>query len=87
MVGQNLGARKPERAVRAVYLTSFYNMMFLALVALVFIAFPGPLVALFTADPAVAPFAVDCLRIVAYGNLAYASAWCWCRRSTARAIP
>ena len=72
MVGQNLGARKPERAERAVYLTSLYNLVFLGAVAVVFIAVPGRLVVLFTTDPAVAPFAVDCLRIVAYGNLAYA---------------
>src|SRR5260370_15727919 len=40
MVGQNLGARKPERAVRAVWLTSFYNMLFLGLVGIAFILFP-----------------------------------------------
>jgi putative MATE family efflux protein len=72
MVGQNLGARKPERAVRAVYLTGFYNMLFLALVAAVFITLPERIVGLFTADPSVAPVAVDCLRIIAFGNLAYA---------------
>jgi putative MATE family efflux protein len=72
MVGQNLGARKPKRAERAVYLTGFYNMLFLAVVAAVFITFPEAIVAVFTSDPAVVPFAVDCLRIIAYGNLAYA---------------
>ncbi len=72
MVGQNLGARKPERAERAVYLTGFYNLLFLGVVAAVFIALPGPIVRLFTSDPTVAPYAVDCLRIIAYGNLAYA---------------
>jgi len=72
MVGQNLGAHKPERAERAVYLTGFYNMLFLSVVAAVFIALPGPIVRLFTSDPTVAPYAVDCLRIIAYGNLAYA---------------
>jgi len=72
MVGQNLGARRPERAERAVYLTAFYNMFFLGAVAVVFIAIPETIVALFTADPAVVPFAVKCLRIIAYGNLVYA---------------
>jgi putative MATE family efflux protein len=72
MVGQNLGARKPKRAERAVYLTGFYNMLFLAVVAAVFITIPEAIVAVFTSDPAVMPFAVDCLRIIAYGNLAYA---------------
>jgi putative MATE family efflux protein len=72
MVGQNLGARKPERAERAVYLTGFYNMLFLAFVAAVFIALPERIVGLFTSDPTVAPVAVDCLRIIAFGNVAYA---------------
>jgi Na+-driven multidrug efflux pump len=72
MVGQNLGARKPERAMRAVYLTGFYNMIFLAVVAAVFITVPEAIVRLFTIDPAVTPYAVDCLRIIAFGNLAYA---------------
>jgi putative MATE family efflux protein len=72
MVGQNLGARKPERAVRAVYLTALYNAIFLGFVALIFITMPGRLVALFTSDAQIASFAVDLLRIVGLGNLAYA---------------
>jgi putative MATE family efflux protein len=72
MVGQNLGARRPERAERAVYLTGFYNMLFLAVVAAVFITTPGALVRLFTTDPGVTPYVVDCLRIIGCGNLAYA---------------
>jgi putative MATE family efflux protein len=72
MVGQNLGARKPERAEKAVYLTASYNLLYMAVVAVAFIAFPGAIVRLFTTDPAIAPFGVDCLRIIAFGNLAYA---------------
>ncbi len=72
MTGQNLGAGRPERAERAVWLTGTYNMLFLAAVAAVFIAVPEPIVRLFTTDPAVVPFAVDCLRIVSFGNLGYA---------------
>ena len=72
MVGQNLGARKPERAVRAVYLTSVYNMIFLGVIAVVFILAPQSIVHIFTTDPEVVPFAVDCLRVIAWGNLFYA---------------
>jgi len=72
MVGQNLGAKKPDRAERAVYLTSIYNMLFLGGVAAVFIGAPGLLVRLFTTDPGVTGFAVDCLRIAGYGNVTYA---------------
>jgi putative MATE family efflux protein len=72
MVGQNLGAHRPERAERAVWLTGFYNMLYMVAVAAAFIAIPEPIVRLFTTDPEVVPYAVDCLRIVSYGNLSYA---------------
>ena len=72
MVGQNLGAGKPERAERAVYLTGLYNMIFLGCVAVAFIAMPATIVHVFTTDPAVSPLAIDFLRILAFGNLAYA---------------
>src|SRR2546427_590602 len=37
LVGQNLGARQPERADRSVWITGFLNMTFLAAVSLVYI--------------------------------------------------
>lgn len=72
MVGQNLGAGKPQRAVRAVYLTAFYNVLVLGVVAFAFIAFPSSIVGVFTSDLNVAQYAISCLRIIACGNLAYA---------------
>jgi len=72
MVGQNLGAKKPERAEKAVWLTALYNALFLALIAVSFIFWPEALVGFFTSEPAEMAYAVDCLRIVGYGNVAYA---------------
>lgn len=72
MVGQNLGARKPERAVRAVYLTAVYNAIFLGAVSVVFVLMPEVLVGFFTSEAQVSHHAVDCLRIIGFGNLAYA---------------
>jgi MATE family, multidrug efflux pump len=72
LVGQNLGAGKPERAEKSVWLTGLYNMLFLGGVAIVFIVFPEPIIRIFTNDPDVVPIGVNCLRIVSYGNLAYA---------------
>ena len=72
LVGQNLGAGKPERAERSVWKTAFYNMLFLAGVAVLFTLLAGPLVRLFTADAAVIPYAVACLRLVSYGYPFYA---------------
>ncbi len=72
MVGQALGAGKPERAERAVWRASFYNMICLGVVGLVFVLFARQIVGFFTSDPDVIPYGVDCLRIVAYGFLFYA---------------
>jgi putative MATE family efflux protein len=72
MVGQALGAKKPERAERAVWIAARYNLVFLGSVGLLFVLLARAIVSLFTTDPAVAPYAVDCLRIVAMGFLFYA---------------
>jgi putative MATE family efflux protein len=72
LVGQNLGAKKPERAEQAVWRTGFYNMLFLGSVGLFFIFFAEPIVRLFTHDATVIPLAAKCLRIVSYGNIGYA---------------
>lgn len=72
MVGQNLGSGKPDRAVKAVYLTGAYNALYLGAVSIVFIFAPETLVGLFTADRQVSQYAIDCIRIIGLGNLAYA---------------
>jgi putative MATE family efflux protein len=72
LVGQNLGAGKASRAERSVWLTGWFNMGFLAMVSLVYLAFPGPLVRVFTTDPEVVEVGAECLRIVSYGYLIYA---------------
>jgi Na+-driven multidrug efflux pump len=72
LVGQNLGAGKPERAELSVWRTGFYNMVFLGAVGLIFIAFAERIIALFTSDPAVVPIAVTGLRLLSYGNISYA---------------
>src|SRR5712664_2228941 len=74
LVGQNLGAKKPERAEQAVWRTGFYNMLFLGSVGLFFVFFAEPIVRLFTHDTAVIPLAAKCLRSVSYGNIGYAYA-------------
>src|SRR6266446_824569 len=72
MVGQALGAKKPERAERAVWKAGFYNFIFLGTVGLIFVVFARQIIGLFTNDPAVVPYGVDCLRIVASGFIFYA---------------
>ena len=72
MVGQNLGAKKPERAERAVWVTAGLNAIYLGIISLVMIFASHSVVALFSADATVSAYAADCLRIVGYGNLVYA---------------
>jgi putative MATE family efflux protein len=72
LVGQNLGAGKPDRAERSVYRAGFYNMIFLGLVAIVFISFAEMIVRQFTDQPEVLRIAVQCLRLVSYGYVFYA---------------
>jgi Na+-driven multidrug efflux pump len=67
LVGQNLGAGKPARAERSVWVTGFANMCFLGLVAIVFITFAERLIGIFTTDPAIVPYGVACLRSISYG--------------------
>ena len=72
MVGQALGARKPDRAEKAVWRAGFYNMIFLGTVGLMFVIFARQIIHFFTNDPNVVYYGVDCVRIVAYGFLFYA---------------
>lgn len=72
LVGQNLGAKKPDRAEDAVWRTGLFNMIFLGAIGVLFIAFAGPIIGLFTDDPEVAPIAVRGLRMLALGNVSYA---------------
>ena len=72
LVGQGLGAGNPDRAERAVWVAGFYNMVCLGGVGALFVAFAGPIVSVFTRDPAVASIAELCLRTISYGFLFYA---------------
>src|SRR5712692_6003412 len=72
LVGQNLGAKQPQRAETSVWRTGFYNMLFLGGIGIFFIFFAEPAVRLFTNDPEVIPLAASCLRILSYGNIGYA---------------
>ena len=72
LVGQNLGAKRPDRAERSVWQTGLYNMVFLGLVSVLFVALSEPLVRLFTSEADVIPYGADCLRYVSYGYIFYA---------------
>ncbi len=72
LVGQNLGAKKPERSERAVWLAGTYNMAFLTVVGAVFVVFAPWIVSRFTPEAAVASTAAACLYYVSIGYPFYA---------------
>jgi putative MATE family efflux protein len=72
MVGQALGARKPERAEQAVWTAGRYGMWFLGTIGVVFVLFAPGIVSIFTSEPEVARYATATLRTVALGFPFYA---------------
>ena len=71
LVGQNLGAGKPDRAEAAAWKAGMYNTICLGTVGAIFLIFAPQLIQFFTSDPEVARYGVRCLRIIAAGFLFY----------------
>jgi putative MATE family efflux protein len=72
LVGQNLGAGKPDRAEQAVWKAASYNLIFLGTIGVGFVLFAELIISAFTEDPNVVPFGIACLRTVSLGFLFYA---------------
>lgn len=72
LVGQNLGAGKPDRAEKSVWATAFVNMAFLAVVGIILYLNAEFLISLFTSDSEIIRIGAQSLQILSYGYLAYA---------------
>ncbi|UZR93971.1 MATE family efflux transporter [Chondrinema litorale] len=72
LVGQNLGAKKPEMAEKAVWLASFYNMIFLGLISALFFIRANDFVGIFTSEPQVVSQATLSLKIICCGYIFFA---------------
>jgi Na+-driven multidrug efflux pump len=72
LVGQNLGAKKPERAERSVWITGFVNIIMMGLIGTVILSIPGTLVRLFIQDELVVQSGVATLQWLGSGFLFYA---------------
>lgn len=72
LVGQNLGARKPDRAEQTARQAARYNTAFMALLGFALVVFAPQVVGLFTSDADVLPYGVSCLRILGLGFPLYA---------------
>jgi putative MATE family efflux protein len=67
LVGQNLGANKPDRAETSAWRASFLNMIFLSLIAILFFVFSKDMAMIFTDSKKVIDTASGCLKILSLG--------------------
>jgi Na+-driven multidrug efflux pump len=72
LVGQNLGAGRPDRAEQSVWRACLYCAMFLSALGLLFLTAASPILRLFTHDADVLRYGTDYLRIVSLGFPFYA---------------
>jgi len=72
LVGQNLGAKKPERAERAVWTTGYINMLLLGLFSIIFIVEPHFFIRIFIDNNEVIKSGATGLRIISFGFIFYA---------------
>jgi len=72
LVGQNLGAARPDRAERSVWTAARYNVVFMSVLGAIFVLLAPQIVAMFTVDPEIRRYGVSCLRILGAGYPLYA---------------
>jgi putative MATE family efflux protein len=71
LVGQNLGAKQPERAEESVLLTTKYNLVFMSVVTALFVLGAAPIVGVFTQDAEVLRYGALALQIIGSGFIFY----------------
>ena len=72
LVGQNLGAKQPDRAEKSVWITGKYNAYFMVVVSLVYLFFAKDIISFFNATPVVVEKGALCLQVIAGGYVFYA---------------
>jgi putative MATE family efflux protein len=71
LVGQNLGAKSPQRAEQSVYMTTRYSTIFMGLVMFVFLFLAGPIMRIYTRDEEVIRYGILAMRWFGSGNIFY----------------
>lgn len=71
LVGQNLGAGKPDRAEKSVWTVGKINMYYMGLVSIALILVPGFFINIFTEEAGVISSGIASLRILSYGFILY----------------
>ncbi|SHE92638.1 putative efflux protein, MATE family [Arenibacter palladensis] len=72
LVGQNLGANKPDRAEESVWKTGKYNAIFMFSISLIYLFFAEDIILSFNSTPQVVEYGTLCLQIIAAGYVFYA---------------
>jgi putative MATE family efflux protein len=72
LVGQNLGAKQPERAAKSVWKTGKYNAIFMLAVSFAYLLFAPQIIRIFSDAPAVVTYGALSLQIITAGYLFYA---------------
>ena len=72
LVGQNLGAKQPDRAEISVWRSAFFTMVFLLSVSVIYYLFAYPMVGLFHDDISVVKYGVSSLKIICLGYVFFA---------------
>ena len=72
LVGQNLGAKKPDRAEKSVWLCAQYNVVFLLLLSIMFVFIAADIVGIFIDNPVVEDYAISSLRYITAGYIFFA---------------
>ncbi|ASO07280.1 MATE family efflux transporter [Arenibacter algicola] len=72
LVGQNLGANKPDRAEASVWKTGKYNAIFMFSISIIYLCFAEKIIMLFNTTPQVVEYGTLCLQIIAAGYVFYA---------------
>ncbi len=72
LVGQNLGAGRPDRSERAVYITGLWNTAFMTVVTVLIVVFASQIIGIFAPDPETHAIGTRGLRIISYGYIFYA---------------
>jgi len=71
LVGQNLGAKQPERAETSVWITGKYSAIFMLLVSIIYLIFSPQIIGWFTTEAEVIKYGSLCLRVIAAGYVFY----------------
>jgi putative MATE family efflux protein len=71
LVGQNLGAKQPERAQESVLLTTRYNIIFMSFVTLLFVCFSDLIISFYTSDKVILAYGSQALQIIGFGYVFY----------------